>query len=112
MTQSHFNQLILAAKADMERQREEAVREMAMLMYSRGYRAEELVIFHHEGQMQAVFLEPDNEQMIVTDSTRIYVGARTPVYESRLRMRRLWRRFKPYRDATVERIERRVFPCE
>lgn len=109
MTQTYLNARVLLARAEYERVRNGQLQDRAAAMYGRGYRAEELVIFHHEAEIEAI-ISDDGEDVVVLDLAQVYLAPRQPHPAFRLLMRRIWRRIHPYRRS-IACIERRVFPC-
>jgi hypothetical protein len=108
--QEQIDRVRFQAKVATVARRNLAVEEFAAVMFSLGYRAEELIIHHHPGEIQILLSRSNcgSLRFDTTDSTRIHLGARQPIPQTVLRIRRWWRRYFPYKEAQMCRIERKV----
>jgi len=109
MTQTYLNGRVLMAQAEFERIRNGQLQILADTMYRRGYRAGELIIFHHEAEIEAL-ISDDGDDVVVLDMSQVYLAPRQPFPALRLLLRQILRRIHPYRRS-IACIERRVFPC-
>jgi len=79
-------------------EREAIIREQSDRLFAKGYRLEELYVEHRREVPRANWKTNPNEPCIVTfiDDSTITVKVRKPVSEKWLRLRRIYRKVKPY----------------